>query len=84
MYKITARVPQGSPLSLYLFAIAMKEIAQSRIEETRNNRSMTLSYVEDFTILIGGKTSPERKKESEKKVEGTEGKSNTGRDELHR
>jgi retron-type reverse transcriptase len=68
-HKITAGVPQGSPLSPYLFAIAMKNIAQPNIREHRKHRTMTLSYVDDFTILIGGKTSDERKRETKKEWE---------------
>jgi hypothetical protein len=65
-YNITAGVPQGSPLSPYLFAIAMKNIAQPEIRETRKHRTITLSYVDDYTLLIGGKTTGERKKETER------------------
>jgi hypothetical protein len=65
-YNIMAGVLQASPLSPYLFGIAMKDIAQPEINETRKTRTITLSYVDDFTILLGDKTSPGRKKETEK------------------
>jgi hypothetical protein len=76
-YEITAGVPQGSPLSPYLFAIAMTNIAQPNIQENRKNRTMTLSYVDDFTILIGGKISDERKKEAKKEWDEIKKKAET-------
>jgi hypothetical protein len=68
-YQIMAGVLQGSPLLPYLFPIAMKNITQLSIRENRIHRTMTLSYVDDFTILIGGKTSNKRKKEIRKEWE---------------
>src|ERR1700710_2303073 len=61
-FNITAGVPQGSPLSPYLFAIAMKNIAEPKKQDQKRQKALNLSYVDDFTLLIGAKNSHERKK----------------------
>ena len=44
-------VPQGSPLSPYLFGIYVSDIFRPRISTRMATASITISYVDDGTVL---------------------------------
>ena len=55
-YRTNKGVPQGSPISPYLFGVYVEEIFKPRIQHTPTRSCIVSSYVDDGTIAIAGST----------------------------
>ena len=54
-YVTNQGIPQGSPLSPYLFCAHIKEVMRERIGDDRHSTTMVVSYVDDAAICISAK-----------------------------
>jgi len=55
-YRTDKGVPQGSPISPYLFGVFVEEIFKPRIIYTPTRSCIVSSYMDDRTIVVAGKT----------------------------
>jgi len=55
-YQTDKGVPQGSPISPYLFCVYVEEIFKPRVLHTPTRSCIVSSYVDDGTIAVAGKT----------------------------
>ena len=54
-YTMNQGVPQGSPLSPYLFCAHIKKVMEGRIKDDGDTTRMVISYVDDAAICVSGK-----------------------------
>ena len=62
VYTTNQGIPQGSPLSPYLFCAHITEVMKDRVTDTGSHTTMVISYVDDVAICI----SAQNKKELER------------------
>jgi len=55
-YRTNKGVPQGSPISPYLFGVYVEEIFKPRVLHTPTRSCIVSSYVDDGTIVVAGST----------------------------
>ena len=55
VYTTNKGIPQGSPLSPYLFCTHITKVMKDRITDTGQGTSMVISYVDDAAICISAK-----------------------------
>ena len=55
VYTTNKGIPQGSPLSPYLFCAHITKVMKDRITDNSQSTSMVVSYVDDAAICISSK-----------------------------
>lgn len=64
-YTVNNGIPQGSPLSPFLFGAYIKKLMDPRIITTANSSRLVISYVDDVLICISSSTRPTLQKLAE-------------------
>ena len=59
VYTTNQGIPQGSPLSPYLFCAHITEVMKDRIMDTGSHTTMVISYVDDAAICVSAQNKKE-------------------------
>ena len=59
VYTTNQGIPQGSPLSPYLFCAHITKVMKDRITDTGSSTTMVISYVDDTAICVSAKDKQE-------------------------